>query len=240
MEEQLQLNEINLLEYWSVLWKRKFFIIGLVLITIIITMIIGLLTPKIYRSETVIISTATESGGLGAALSAIPFAGALAGASGLQTPADKIMVILKSRTVAEAVIKKFDLMKVFFEDQWDRTKGAWKNPDDPPLMSDSIKKLTNEITSFNKSKEGAITITVEWQDPVLAADIANYYINVLSVFLNEKSININIQIVDRAIAAERKSKPKIALNMVLAGIMSLFISIILSFFKEYIDKLKAN
>jgi uncharacterized protein involved in exopolysaccharide biosynthesis len=227
-------DEINLLEYWNVLWRRKTMLIAVFFISVAATMVISLLLPKYYKSETVIMSSATESGGLGAALSAIPFAGALAGAAGIQTPADKIMVILKSRTVAEAVIRKFDLMKIFYEDQWDGAKGAWKNPDDPPLLVDTIKKLTSDVTSFSKSKEGAITISVEWKDPELAANIANYYISVLSGFLNEKSININIQVVDRAIVAERKSRPKIALNMALAGVMSMFMGVFIAFFLEFL------
>ncbi len=150
-------------------------------------------------------TTGSESGGLGAALSALPFAGALGGISGVQTPADKIMVILKSRTIAEAVIKKFDLMKLFYDKDWDFAKGTWKNPDKHPLVEDAVKLLTTDIAKFNKSKEGAITVSVEWKDPILAADIANYYVTALTEVLNEKAINVTIQVVDKAIPAERKS-----------------------------------
>jgi tyrosine-protein kinase Etk/Wzc len=56
--------------------------------------------------------------------------------------------------------------------------------------------------------------------------------------MNDKSINTTIQIIDRAIPAERKSRPKIALNMALAGVMSLFIGVFIAFFQEYLSKQK--
>ena len=201
-------DEINLLEYWSVIWKRKTMLISLFTIAVIVTMVISLLLPKYYKSETVILATASDSGGLGAALSSIPLAGALAGAVGLQTPADKIMVILKSRTIAEAVIKRFNLLQVFNADDWDSAKGTWKNPDDPPLMQDAVKYLSEQVTDFKKDKDGSITIVVEWKDPKLAAEMANYYVAALAEFMNDKAINTTVQVVDRAIPAEKKFKPK--------------------------------
>jgi uncharacterized protein involved in exopolysaccharide biosynthesis len=236
--EDLHDDEINLLEYWNVIWRRKYLLIALFIAFVTITMLVSFQLPKFYKSETLIITTGPESGGLGAALSALPFAGALGGISSMQTPADKIMVILKSRTIADAVINKFDLMKIFYDKDWDFTKGTWKNPDKHPLVEDAVKKLTTDIAKFNKSKEGAISVSVEWKDPRLAADIANYYITALTAVLNEKAINVTIQVVDKAIPAERKSRPKIGLNMILAGFTSIFIGVFIAFFLEYLSKQK--
>ena len=238
--EELQEEEINLLDYWNVIWRRKYLLIALFIVFVTITMIVSFLLPKFYKSETLILTTGPESGGLGAALSTLPFAGALGGISGVQTPADKIMVILKSRTVADAVINKFDLLKIFYSKDWDSVKGTWKNPDKHPLVEDAVKQLTTDIAKFNKSKEGAITVSVEWKDPILAADIANYYITALTEVLNEKAINVTIQVIDKAIPAERKSWPKIGLNMVIAGVTSIFIGVFIAFFLEYLSKLKTQ
>lgn len=233
-------DEINLLECWNVLWRRKYMLIALFVVSVAATMAISLNLPKFYTSETVIITMSSESGGLGAALSALPFAGSLGGVAGIQTPADRIMVVLKSRTIAEAVIKKFDLVRVLYQEQWVPEKAAWKDPDKHPLLEDAVKRLTKQIVRFNKSKEGAITVSAEWTDPRLAAEIANYYVSALTAFLNEKSVNVTIQVVDRAIPAERKSRPRVALNMMLAGALSGFIGIFISFLLEYIQKQKRS
>jgi len=236
--QELHEDEINLLEYWDVLWRRKVMIIALCAVSVTATMIISLLSPKYYKSETVVMAAASDSGGLGAALSSIPLVGALTGA-GISTPSDKVMVLLNSRTMSEMVIKKFDLLRIFNEDAWDAAKGAWKDPEKPPLMEDTVKYLEKSVVNItNNKKDGSITISVEWKDPQLAADIANYYVTALSGVMNAQAINTTIQIVDRAIPAERKSRPKISLNMALAGVMSLFIGVFIAFFLEYLAKQK--
>lgn len=227
--------EIDLLEYWDVICRGKKIIISLFLVSVLITMVVNLRLPNYYKATTTAMATEPETGGLGAALSASPLAGAFAGATGIQTPADKVMIILKSRTTAEAVIRQFDLLKIFNDDAWNATDGTWKNPDSPPFMEDAVKQLTG-ITVFNKTKEGAITVTVEWTDPKLAANIANYYIAALTSFLNKKAINITIQVVDQAVPAKRKSRPKIKRSMLLAGMMSLIAALFIVFFLAYLER----
>ena len=150
-----------------------------------------------------ILAVAPESGGLSAALSATPLAEAFTGSlSGLSSPADKILVFLKSRTVAEMVIKRFDLLRVFNANKWNSDKGVWKDPSKPPLLEDAVKILEKTVTSFKIGKEGSITIIVEWKDPKLAANMANYYIVALAEFMKDKSVNTTVQIVDPAVPAE--------------------------------------
>ncbi len=234
--------EISLLDYWNVLWRRKTLIIGLFTVMVVITMIVSLLLPKYYKSEAVIMAASPEMGGLGSALSSIPLAGAVASSlGGLSTPADKMLVFLKSRTVAEMVIKRFDLMHAFYKDEWDAAKGAWKDPDDPSRMEEAVKYLTKNVADFKKdNKSGSVTITVEWKDPKLAADMANYYVAALTEVLKDKAVNTTVQTVDPAVPAEKKSRPKIKLNMALAGVMSLFIGVFIAFFLENLSKQKGQ
>ncbi len=48
-----------------------------------------------------------------------------------------------------------------------------------------------------------------------------------------------VQVLDHAFPALRKSKPKIKLQMALAGAVSLFLGIFLAFFLEYIQRQRA-
>jgi len=239
MERNAYQKDITLLDYGKILWRRKTLLIALFAISVVVTMAISLRLPKYYRSEVVVLAIAPETGGLSAALSASPLAGALTGSlGGLSTPADRVLVVLKSRTIAEMVIKRFDLLRVFNEHKWDAGKSAWKNPEKPPLMEDAVKELGKKVTSFRKSKEGSITITVEWKDPKLAAQIANYYIVALAEFMKDKSHITTISIVDPAVPAERKSRPKTGQNMMLAGILSLFFGVLIAFVLEQLSKQK--
>jgi uncharacterized protein involved in exopolysaccharide biosynthesis len=224
---------INLIDYWNILWRRKMMIIILCAAAVLTTLLVSRQLPKYYKSEAVILVSGPESGGLSAALSASPLAGAFGGSlGGLTSPADRILVFLKSRTIAERVVKRFDLVRVFNQNKWDAAKGAWKDPEKPPLLEDAVKDLGRTVASFKKSKEGSIAISVEWKDPKLSAEIANYYVAALAESMKDKSINTTIQIVDPAIPAERKSSPKISLNVALAGVLSLFIGVIIALVLE--------
>jgi len=231
LKQQTPDDEINLTDYWDVLLRRKMMIISLCVVSVLATMTVSLLLPKYYQSQAMILAIAPESGGLGAALSANPLAGALTGSlGGLSTPVDRLLVFLKSRTIAEMVIKRFDLLRVFNERKWDAAKDAWKDPEKPPLLEDAVKKLGSRVTSFKKGKEGTITITVEWKDPKLAAEIANFYVAALTEFMKDKSVNTTVQIIDRAVPAGKKSSPKIGQNMITAGLISLMIGVFIAFF----------
>jgi uncharacterized protein involved in exopolysaccharide biosynthesis len=233
------MEEINLMTYWSVLRRRKWFLTAACVLSLIAALIISMILPAYYESETVILPVSSESGGLGAAFSASPLVGAFVGATGIQTPADRVLVLLKSRTIAEDVIRRFDLLRLFNERKWDPAKRAWKDPDAPPLMQDAVSRLTRKVVEFNKSKEGAISITVEWKDPKLAADVANYYVSALTGLMNEKSINTTVQTIDRAVPAEKRSRPRVGLNLLLAGAAGLFSGLLLIFFLDYIEQLRA-
>ena len=90
--QELQDEEINLLEYWNVIWHRKILVISLCFVVVTATMVISLRSPKFYKSETYDHYLGLRSRRPWRSLSALPLAGALGGIGGVQTPADKIMV----------------------------------------------------------------------------------------------------------------------------------------------------
>lgn len=47
-----------------------------------------------------------------------------------------------------------------------------------------------------------------------------------------------VQVLDKAVPAERKSKPSVRLNMAIAGALSLFVAIFLAFILEYVKRIK--
>jgi len=58
--------------------------------------------------------------------------------------------------------------------------------------------------------------------------------------LTEARDTPTVQVLDHAIPAERKSRPKISLNMLIAGMLSLLIGIFWAFVREAIDRRKAQ
>ena len=49
-----------------------------------------------------------------------------------------------------------------------------------------------------------------------------------------------VQVLDPAIPAEKKSKPRILLNTIIAGVLALFVGIFLAFFLEYLDRMRTS
>src|SRR5208337_4829444 len=68
--------------------------------------------------------------------------------------------LLTSRTVQDAMIKRFDLMKEYREKR----------------MSDTRKDLERHTTTVAGSKDGLIRLTIEDPDPKRAAEMANGYV----------------------------------------------------------------
>ncbi|MBE0616719.1 MAG: lipopolysaccharide biosynthesis protein, partial [Proteobacteria bacterium] len=112
-------------------------------------------------------------GGLGAGLlGTLGDLSALAGFSGGASPGDLYVGMLQSRTVADAIIDRFDLMRVYGKEY--RVQ-----------MYDTFAKLAD--ISLGK-KDGIITISVDDEDPERAAAIANAYVEEL------KKLNIQLNL----------------------------------------------
>ena len=230
--------EVTLLDYWRVIYRWKWLIILLGLIATGTSGWVTFQMPKIYKATTTILPLGNEgSGGLGAALSAIPFASALGGVAGINAPADQVLIILNSRTIAEKIIRDFKLQPHYHQNAWDPEKNAWKPEKKKPFLEDTVKKFHNNITA-KSDRHGGVSLSVLDEDPMMAANIGNAMVSALAKFLNDHSLNINFQTIDPAVPPERKFKPSIRTNVLIAGVLALFVGIFLAFFFEYVKRVR--
>lgn len=157
-------DEINLLDYWRVLVKRKLLIGIIVGVAFVGSIIYSLTLPPIYASTASIFPPQQESSmasGLASQLSG--GLGALAGGFlGVSTPVDQWVAILKSQAIKDAIINRFDLMKVFKAN-----------------TMDDARNTVGGMIRVSKAKEGIISVTVEDKDPQRAATLANAIIEEL-------------------------------------------------------------
>jgi len=184
-------DEINLLDYWRVIWKRRWVVIGVFLVAVIAAAIISLLMTPIYQAKATLMPVESSQGKFSAAMGTlqnIPFLGGAVGGTLGKTATDKLVTILNSRTIAEDVIKKMDLSKVFFKEAWDGKKGEWKSSK-PPTLQDTVQALQTGIVKVTDDRKGLISISVEYKDPKLAAGIANEYTTALHQFLIVNAIS---------------------------------------------------
>lgn len=155
-------DEISLFDIVIVLAKHKKIILGVPFIAAVLTAGITLLMPNIYTGRAVLMppqqqsSTALMLGQIGA------LTGVLPSSLGLKNPNDLYVGMLKSRTIADALIDRFKLRELYEEETLVQTR-----------------KVLAENTTLTSSKDGLIFIDVDDTDPRRAADLANGYVREL-------------------------------------------------------------
>lgn len=167
--------QVTLYDY-IVLFRRHGVVLGaIVLAALVTTAVLTVLAPRVYEARaTLLVPRETGGGGL---LGGLAASGFLQQVPGLSLPSlapnrDMLVSILRSRTVAEAVIEKFGLRERY------RVETAGQ----------ALKTL-QDATTITLSREGLITVRVEDRDPRLAAAITNFYVERLDTMVARYGIS---------------------------------------------------
>lgn len=165
-------DEINLLDYVRVIFKRWKIIAILFFIATVTAAILSFMMPKIYQAKASIY--VISSGGLSSLMASfMPAGGAgLLGSVGGGGTADYLVTLLNSDTMKGKIANKLRLKENKFFIKPDTT-------DKIKITREKILKALTGITKVNVAKGGLITVSVETINPKLSADIANCYVDVL-------------------------------------------------------------
>lgn len=165
--------EVNFWDYVIIIVKWRKLIVTSFVIVCIIASVVSLILPKWYKVKATLLPPVDQTSSsfrLASMLSELPIGEF--GVPGVSSPLDIFKAILESRTVAEAIVNKLNLVEVYHKDN----------------IEDTIASLWNR-SRIEIGVEGIISITVEDRDPELAAAIANSYVQELDE-LNQR-INIS-------------------------------------------------
>lgn len=163
--------EINILVLIQILVRNLPLIVKITAGAAILSVIYSLMLKNIYTANAILLPPQKESVGAKAALLA-SMGGDFAGlADGIGSSSDLYLGILKSRSVADAVIKRLDLKKEL------KSKNA-----------DDTRKKLQKMVKFQAGKDRMITISAKSKDPVKAALLANTFIDELQ----KKSLQLNL------------------------------------------------
>ncbi len=273
---------IYLADFLKIMSRHRKMIFRLCAITVVVTAIVSIFLPKSFSATTSVMPPADVlqrdsmlSGGLGSARS--PLLRQMMDFSGI---ADMYVGILQSRSVADALIERFDLAKVY-----NIKKGMTK-----------VRQILNKRTSTKVTEEGIVNITVEDRDPERAANLANAYVEELDrqnkrlfvgqaaskkAFLENRLKEIEkelsgidnllsrdakikemlfelltkefeiakieeaksmptIQVLDKAIVPENKSKPARTKIVLISGILSFFVAMSIAIGRDYFAKIRSS
>ena len=159
--------EVSALDVVVLLLERKRFIVRFVLGAAVLATAVAFLLPIRYEAKIVLLPPAQNSsissallGQLGGLASLGSLASLAGGGLGIKNPADMYVSFLTSRTVEDAMIQRFGLMKEYRKKR----------------MSDARKEFERRTTAVAGTKDGLIRISVEDRDPKRAAELANGYV----------------------------------------------------------------
>lgn len=155
-------SEFTILDLLIVLAKHKKLILGLPLAVAVISAGISLTLPNAYQATTKLLPPQQPQSGASALLSQLGGAAGLAGIGGMKNPGDLYIGILKSRTVADNLIARFDLKKRY------DTKSQ-----------EAARNRLQGSTVIVAGKDGMITVDVEDQDQKFVAGLTNAYVDEL-------------------------------------------------------------
>jgi uncharacterized protein involved in exopolysaccharide biosynthesis len=159
------------------LWNERRFIAKVTIISLIISVLVAFLIPKRYESTTQLMppDQSSESGAammaavLGKSEGLSGLSGLGANLLGLKTSGDLFMGVLRSRTIEDAIITKFDLRRVYWDKRWEQARTD----------------LAERTNIYNDRKNGIITIVVIDRNPQRAANIAAEYVAQLNVVMTQ-------------------------------------------------------
>lgn len=162
--------EISLLEFAQILLRRKSTIGRVTLVAAAITAGIAFLIPPKFAAESIILTPQQTQSSMTAMaqLSGLESTAGLSSLAllsgfGFRSPSDLYVGILESRTVADALIQKFNLKAVYHDKDFY-----------------SARKQLRRNTTIKAGKDTLIHVRVEDRDPNRAAQLANAYIEELA------------------------------------------------------------
>lgn len=184
-QEEYSEDEINLLDYWQVIWKRKVLIISVIFITTLVSTILSLYKIDIYQAKALISPISEEKGGGGLSLLSQQFGGIAGIALPASTSSREIMNLLNSNMIREKMIEKYNLLPVLFSKNWDKEKKEWI--DKAPTMWKGIRSLNSIIKVTNNIKENTISVSADFHDPEITVVLVDDILSTLSEHMSNES-----------------------------------------------------
>lgn len=152
-------NEVSVLDLAIVVARRKRVIIFTPIIAAVIAAGATLLLSDTYKASTTLLPPQQAQSGASAMLSQLGGVAGLAGLGNVKSSSDSYIGILQSRTIANRLIEKLNLKKVYVTDSQERARQR--------LAASTTVKL---------GKDGLLTIEVTDADKKLVAPLANAYV----------------------------------------------------------------
>ncbi|MFS2023582.1 Wzz/FepE/Etk N-terminal domain-containing protein [Massilia sp. CT11-137] len=156
-------DEVKVVDLLIVLAKHKRLLLGLPIVGAVLAAVVAMILPPVYRANATLLPPQSSTSAAGALLSQLGGAATLlSGAAGIKNPSDVYIGMLKSRTVSDKLVKRFDLLKAYETESPEKAR----------------MRLSGN-TNVTADKSGLIIIEVDDRNRERSAQIANAYVEEL-------------------------------------------------------------
>lgn len=170
-------DSIGLIDVVRVLSRGKWWLIGITTLSVALGAAYCLVASPWYRAEVLLKLADTKSTqGLSSQLGALGGLASLAGITVGNTTSSEPIAVLTSREFMGEFIRDQDLLPLFFPSKWDASAHRWKASvaEDQPDLRDGTRYFAKKVVHVVEDrKTSLITLTIDWKDPVKAAEWAN-------------------------------------------------------------------
>ncbi|MBC8196268.1 MAG: hypothetical protein H8E60_00120 [Candidatus Marinimicrobia bacterium] len=203
-------DDIDLFRIGQILWSSKFEIIRNVFIVSILSVVLAFMLPKTYRSSAIIMPpvSSNERGIFGSGSGMFALESLLSPTS--SSDANTFLAILKSHTIMQSVIEKFNLMEFYNVENSEKAQQSLENDTNFEIDEEGTIRVETYVKTgwFHSDEDEEIC-------KVLSRDITNYFVAKLDIvnkrLKSEKAMQhrmfienrYNQNIIDLAISEEK-------------------------------------
>lgn len=212
-------DEIDLAELWAALMKRKKLIAQITVVITLFAVLYSLTLKNQFKSEALLAPTTAQSGGskLASQFGGLAsLAGvSLPGSGGDAT--EEALAILKSRKFIVQYLKQNQIKPILFYENWDAEQQNWivaspsilsqiKTaimgeqptvtypgqeilPPGEPSHAEAFDVFSKLLSTSKDKDSGLVTLSVEWENPVLVQQWANDLVKALNAQLRQEAIS---------------------------------------------------
>ena len=176
--------ELSLLSAVNVLLRRRALVVGIMLAVVAAVLAVRLLLPRSYTSTTSFVpqtnrNTPSSGGGLAAQLGQ----SMMLTSDPTQSPAFYVDLLTSHGILDSTVMTRFRITRDSRAADSSLTELLRAKGETPALRrDDAIKRLRRLVRADAAPKTGVVTLTVRAKDPVLARDVANRILELVSDF----------------------------------------------------------
>lgn len=179
----MQEKSINIIEFISIIKRRKSVFAFVCIPAVVISIIASIVMTQIYRANAVISYSSqkgSSDGDIGRLTSLFPSVDVLS-----ERNPGEIIKLLTSKSMAEEVIRKKNLLPLFF----DNKKSLFFSKTKEPTMWDGIRFIQDNLDVSYDKLSMTIEISFDFKDPEVAVNIINEYIDAMNNRLKSETIS---------------------------------------------------